>query len=241
MNQILLMLQGKKTHWTCAAIVGLLIGQWAKWWTIPPEVYGVLVTLALMFLRAGVSREISEAAEDPSLPDSQANAGGTAATATPANTTAPGAAGKTILPLAISLAAAVMMGLAGCQSGRLESGGAYSPLVTNTIAGTNAVTAQPDMAFYIADAAYQTAWKIINAAFDFEYNNRAALWKLSPQIKLGLDGIRPDAVKANADYLRARAAYMANPVAPNLDVLQSVLAKLQQLSTTAQSLLPKQN
>jgi hypothetical protein len=68
MKDLLVFLQGKKTHATCIVVIALLIGQWAKWWTIPVEVYGSLVVLALAFLRAGVSNEIG-GLTDPTAPD----------------------------------------------------------------------------------------------------------------------------------------------------------------------------
>lgn len=133
---------------------------------------------------------------------------------------------KTLL-IAICLALAVVFA-PGCGK-TLEPGGAYAP------AGQ-----QPDKAFYVSDAAYQVGYKLIDAAFNFERDNRAYLWNVSPNIKHTLDQIRPQAVAANAEYLNARAVYMKYPVPANLSTLQTALAKIQQLATTAQSLLPKQ-
>lgn len=133
---------------------------------------------------------------------------------------------KTLL-IAICLALAVVFA-PGCGK-TLEPGGAYAP------AGQ-----QPDKAFYVADAAYQLGYKTIDAAFNFERDNRQYLWSVSPQIKHKLDEIRPQAVAANAEYLNARATYMKYPVPANLTTLQTVLGKIQQLAVTAQGLLPKQ-
>jgi hypothetical protein len=88
------------------------------------------------------------------------------------------------------------------------------------------------------DAAYSLARATINGVFQFERDNRAMLWKISPSIKKTLDGIRPQAVKADAEYHRARAVYMANPVPAGLDQLQTILARINQLSITAASVLP---
>lgn len=126
-------------------------------------------------------------------------------------------AGLAVAPLALT----------SCKS-TLEPGGAYAP------AGQ-----LPDKAFYVADASYQLAYKAIDACFNFERDNRAYLWAVSPQIKHKLDEIRPQAVAANAEYLHARSVYMKYPVAPNLSLLQTVLGKIQQLANTAQDLLPK--
>jgi len=116
----------------------------------------------------------------------------------------------------------------------LAPGGAYAPVDANG----NPIQA-PDMVFYNIDAAYDLAYSTVDAAFRFERDNRTLLWKVSPQIKHTLDSIRPQAVSANADYLRARAAYMANPTPAGLTALQTVLSKISQLATAAAAALPK--
>jgi hypothetical protein len=95
------------------------------------------------------------------------------------------------------------------------------------------------MAFYTVDATYDLAYSTLDAAFKFERDNRALLWKASPTIKHTLDAVRPQAVQVNAEYLTARAAYIANPIPAGLSTLQSILAKVQQLSVTATAALPK--
>lgn len=131
------------------------------------------------------------------------------------------------LLLLAALAYCGALALSGCKAS-LQSGGAYAP------AGQ-----APDLAFYVADAAYQVAYQTVDAAFTFEHNNRAFLWGVSPNIKKTLDGIRPDAVKANGDYLHARAVYLANPTPAGLSGVQAILVKIQQLATTAASVLPR--
>lgn len=121
----------------------------------------------------------------------------------------------------------------GCK-GTLQSGGAYAPTDAS-----GQPTQAPDMAFFVADAAYQVAYNTIDAAFTFERNNRATLFKISPQIKHTLDDIRPNLVTANNDYLLAREAYKSNPTPANLSTLQTVLAKIQQLVPTVTAVLPK--
>ena len=49
-------ISGYKTYITGAIIIALLILHWSKLLTLPPEVYGSLLALMLMFLRAGVSK-----------------------------------------------------------------------------------------------------------------------------------------------------------------------------------------
>lgn len=115
----------------------------------------------------------------------------------------------------------------GCKA-TLQQGGAY-----------NLTGSAPDMPLFVADTAYQLAYNTIDAVFTTERNNRAFLWSLSPKIKQSLDSIRPQAVAADQDYLKARAAYIANPTPANLSGVQAVLAKIQQLATAAQAALPK--
>lgn len=137
---------------------------------------------------------------------------------------------KFLQPLAISLAllGALLAAPIGCKHPSLELGGAYA--ATNTV---------PDYAFFVADSAFDLAYSTIDAAFKFERDNRALLWKISPDIKHTLDQIRPQASVVTTQYLTVRAAYMANPVPANLTTLQTVLAKMQQLATAATAALPK--
>lgn len=129
----------------------------------------------------------------------------------------------TKIKTAPALLAVLALGLilTACKS-TLEPGGAYAP--------TNAV---PDKAFYITDGAFMIAAGTLDTAFKFEQQNRLTLWKLSPQIKHTLDKIRPDAAQAVLAYKATREAYKANPTPTGLDILNTVLAKLNQLSTAA--------
>jgi len=107
MNSLLQLIQGKKTYATCLVVVALLVGQWAKLWTIAPELYASLCALALMFLRSGIKREVGGLVEiaEPEEPDA----------------TAPGGAPKTILPAFVVILALGV--LAGC--GTLDKTGIY--------------------------------------------------------------------------------------------------------------------
>lgn len=131
------------------------------------------------------------------------------------------------------------LAFSGCGHATLEQGGAYAPATTNA-AGVVTATVAPDYAFFIADSAFDLAVSALDATFTFERVNRAMLWQISPQIKHGLDQVRPEAVALKVDYARARAVYIANPVPANLTTLQAALAKAQQLSATAAALLPAQ-
>lgn len=128
--------------------------------------------------------------------------------------------------------------LAGCKK-TLEAGGAYSGSVLETnLAGgvvTNQVAA-PDLAFYTTDLAFSSVDSLIDGVFNWERANRAFLWGRSPDIKRGLDKIRPTAWEIRKQYVLARETYKANPTPAGLDTLGTLLAKLQQLQTTATAL-----
>ena len=149
---------------------------------------------------------------------------------------------KTFLGIALL---ALCLLLPSCAS-KLEGGGAYAPgttAYTTNAAGEVATnfnaTAESDKAFFIADAAFWTAYSAIDGAFTFERENRDALWKLSTDVKHGLDKIRPDAVLYRNQYIAARKAYMANPTPAGLNLLESILGKVQQLQAAAVAVLPK--
>ena len=136
----------------------------------------------------------------------------------------------------------LVLALSGCQSPKLESGGAYAPAaaVVSADGSTNLVaTASPDPAFFVVDSSFDLAYSVIDAAFTFERENRAMLWKLSPEIKHSLDKIRPTAVEVRDRYITARAAYMSNPTPAGLSTLQDTLSKLKALSSAAQSAMPQ--
>lgn len=120
----------------------------------------------------------------------------------------------------------------GCGTTKLEPGGAYAPVDTNGVASV-----APDYEFYLVDSAFDLAVSALDTTFKFERENRALLWKVSPSIKHGLDAVRPAAVKAKQDYARARMVYKLHPVPANLNTLQEILTKAQQLAATAESLI----
>ncbi|HEV2207322.1 MAG TPA: hypothetical protein VG167_00990 [Verrucomicrobiae bacterium] len=128
--------------------------------------------------------------------------------------------------------------LPGCGKATLEQGGAYAPM-------TNGVpAAQPDLAFYQVDAAYDLAYSTVDAAFLFERQNRAMLWSVAPEIKKALDQVRPEALKVRDDYAAAREAYLSNPTPAGLSSLGTALAKVKQIAATVAAtmaaVLPKQ-
>ena len=110
----------------------------------------------------------------------------------------------------------------GCKSARLDPTGVY----------------QQDLAFYAADSSFNLAYTAIDAAFNFEKANRDALFKLDPGIKHAMDKVRPTAATVVQSYIKARAAYIANPIPANLNGLQLTLAQVQTVMATAQAALP---
>jgi hypothetical protein len=122
----------------------------------------------------------------------------------------------------------------GCGTARLEQGGAYAPVDTNGVA-----TAAPDYAFFAVDSGFDLAYSAVNSIFTFERQNRAVLWKISPEIKHTLDKVRPQAWGYAVQYAQARRAYLANPTPAGLTLLQTISAKVQQLGATVQVLVPQ--
>lgn len=125
---------------------------------------------------------------------------------------------RKFLAFACVLCALIFPAVSGCKTPTLEKGGAYD--TGNKL---------PDLAFYAADSAYDFAFSAIQGAFKYERDNRLALWKISPQIKHTLDGIRPTVWDINVRWAKARRAFLANPLPENLTALQTILAEIQRL------------
>ena len=143
-------------------------------------------------------------------------------------------------------ASALLFTLPGCKSGKLEQGGAYAPAVTTVTTGSDGQTVTntvamiaPDPGLFFADSAFDLTYTVIDNVFTFERDNRLLLWRLSPDIKHTLDKLRPEAVKVRDQFVTARRAYLAAPTPAGLTVLESALAKAQQLSMAAQAVLPQ--
>ena len=133
----------------------------------------------------------------------------------------------------------------GCKSPTLQEGGSYYPgsfVVTTDPSGvstTNFVaSAAPDKAFFIADSSYLLAHAMVDSVFQFERDNRLALWRMSPDIKHNIDALRPRAVGLQLQWARARQAYMASPRPASLDRLGSILAQMQALAAAAVAAMP---
>ncbi len=146
----------------------------------------------------------------------------------------------------ILVTALCFLALPACQSSKLEPGGSYAPAVTTVTPGpdgqsvTNTVTRiAPDLGLFLVDSSFNLTYTAIDNVFAFERENRLLLWRLSPDIKHALDAIRPEAVKVRNQYITARGAYLAAPTPAGLSVLESGLAKAQQLSSAALAVLPK--
>jgi hypothetical protein len=151
--------------------------------------------------------------------------------------------GGTLPPVvALLFICASLFLLPGCSKDnhRLELGGSYAPATSLTTTNDSGVistsltpASAPDFALYSADSTFELAYSALNAAFKIERDNRAFLWKLSPDIKHSLDNIRPDATIAVMTYTRARAEYELHPTPVNLSSMQSALALVQKLASAA--------
>jgi hypothetical protein len=143
--------------------------------------------------------------------------------------------------LGLAAIAAIALAVCGCKT-KLEPGGAYAPgvsqIVTNvdgTVSTNFTATAAPDIAFYYADAAYNTAYAMADGVFKWEMQNEKALWKLNPKIKHTLDDLRPKVWAIHVQWAKARQAYLANPIPANLNIYQRIVAQIQSLAAAASS------
>jgi hypothetical protein len=141
----------------------------------------------------------------------------------------------------IMLLGLMSMGFVGCGSQTLEQGGAYNRATFTTNADltvtTNAIAA-PDMTLYKADAAFDFANTSILSATQFERENRALLWSISPDIKHKLDDLRAQYVVIAKEWAVARKAYIASPVPANADSMTTVLAKIKAINAAVLTAIP---
>lgn len=155
---------------------------------------------------------------------------------TPSNTSnPPGIKLSCFAPLIGAIAFAGLL-TTGCQSPKLEQGGAYAPATTN-VDGTVTALSAPDMALFVADTAYKIAYDAVDGVLKYEYENRAELSQKIPSLKPALDKIRPQVWKIEQDWAVARTTYMANPTPANLGKLQTILGEIQRLVPAVQAVL----
>lgn len=141
--------------------------------------------------------------------------------------------------LAQMLSVALCIGLftigVGCNSGcasKLEPGGAYAP--TNALG----IVVSNDKALAVADASYKLTYESALSVFEFERENRAALWAINPDIKKALDKARPQVVDINKRWAEARKLYRQNPTPEGLTNLESIMAEIGRLLPVIQSQIP---
>lgn len=127
------------------------------------------------------------------------------------------------------LALVALLGLGCVTEKRLEAGGAYAASATQA--------AQPEL--FALDAAFDLAESALDAVFKHEKANREVLWKISPNIKRGLDRIRREATTVKGDYALARTIYLQSPTPAGLNELQTALNKLQVANVAALNVIEK--
>ncbi len=128
--------------------------------------------------------------------------------------------------------------LQGCAT-RLETGGAYAPApITNEVTGVVTASPAPDPGLFAVDTTADFLFTTIQAVFKLERDNRNLFWKISPNIKHTLDGIRPQAKQAVEDFGKARTVYLANPTPAGLSTLDTILGQLKAFSSAVQAVIP---
>lgn len=134
--------------------------------------------------------------------------------------------------LAFAICSVLLCGtMVGCglfKKDKLEAGGAYAGNATNA----------PMQELYAIDATFNLVHSALTGVFDYERNNRQALWVISPDIKHTLDKIRVEASRAKLDFATARSAYKANPTPANLSAVNTALSKLQRAQAAALKVIP---
>lgn len=121
----------------------------------------------------------------------------------------------------LTLIAVALLAL-GCAETRLATGGAYSQ--------SEVSKAQPEL--FALDASFDVAYAALDTVFKYEKQNRIALWRISPNIKRGLDKLRKESNIVATDYAIARTVYLTNQV-EGLSGMQSSLNKLQAAGASA--------
>ena len=133
--------------------------------------------------------------------------------------------------LILALTASVL--LSGCQTPRLEPGGAYAP--TNSVGQV----VYNDVGLAVADASYKLAYQTVLGFMKFERDNRAAIAAINPSVgasvKAELDKLRPQVVSIDLRWAKARKAYRLNPTPAGLSTIQTILSEIQRLIPAVQS------
>lgn len=117
----------------------------------------------------------------------------------------------------------------GCKTPRLEVGGVYAP--TNSVGEV----IYNDIGLALADTAYKFSYETVLAAFQFERDNRQAIWELSSTVKRDLDQLRPKVVEIDRRWAAARRVYKANPTPAGLSTLQTILSEINRIVPAVQA------
>jgi len=79
------------------------------------------------------------------------------------------------------------------------------------------------------------AYTTFTSISDYEQANRAALWRISPDIKHTLDLYRPQATEVFYRWGPARQAYLQNQLPANFDTLKGLVSQIQNITTAVQA------
>jgi hypothetical protein len=116
----------------------------------------------------------------------------------------------------------------GCKT-NLEVGGVYAP--TNSVGQV----IYNDQGLFLADATWKFSYEAMLSVFQFERDNRIALWGISPTIKHKLDSWRPAVVDIRKRWAESRHLYKQNPTPAGLSTLQGILSELNRLLPVVQA------
>lgn len=136
---------------------------------------------------------------------------------------------KILTPILFALFLIVTIALTGCKTPRLEIGGVYAP--TNSVGEV----IYNDIGLALADTAYKFSYETVLAVFQFERDNRQAIWELSSTVKRDLDQLRPKVVEIDRRWAAARRVYRANPTPAGLSTLQTILSEINRIVPAVQA------
>lgn len=130
----------------------------------------------------------------------------------------------------VALSAAILLSLnVGCKTPTLEPGGVYTQV------DTNGTVVYSDLGLALIDASWKLSYETVISVMNFERENRAILWEISPSIKQSLDSIRPMVVDIRFRWYSARKIYEANPTPAGLTTMQAILSEIERLIPVVQA------
>jgi len=120
-------------------------------------------------------------------------------------------------------------GCGGCAAGK----GTYSPATGTNTTGVYDYTAPADILVVSVENIREIALDAFKNVMELEFNNRDALTKINPNIRLAVEVIRRDGEKSLNALTDAKVAYQKSRSAEDATKLKNALASVQSLLKSA--------